>query len=47
MKATFFSSITNPATRFMYSAIYAGVAIAGSFSAMGGALNRGAAGPAF
>ena len=25
MKATFFSSITNPATRFMYSAIYAGV----------------------
>ena len=41
MKATFFSSITNPATRFMYSAIYAGVAIAGSFSAMGGALTVG------
>ena len=41
LKATFFSSITNPATRFMYAAIYAGVAIAGSFSAMGGALSVG------
>ena len=41
LKATFFSSITNPSTRFMYSAIYAGVAIAGSFSAMGGALTVG------
>ena len=29
LRATFFSSITNPATRFMYSGIYAGVAIAG------------------
>ena len=28
LRATFFSSITNPATRFMYSGIYAGVAIA-------------------
>ncbi len=34
LKATFFSSITNPATRFMYSAIYAGVAIAGCFSVL-------------
>ena len=41
LKATFFSSITNPATRFMYSAIYAGVAIAGSFAAIGGALSVG------
>ena len=31
LKATFFSSITNPATRFMYSCIYAGVTIAGCF----------------
>ena len=41
LKATFFSSITNPATRFMYSAIYAGVAIAGCFSVMGGMLTVG------
>ncbi len=25
LRATFFSSITNPATRFMYSGIYAGL----------------------
>ena len=41
LKATFFSSITNPATRFMYSAIYAGVAIAGGFSAIAGAVTVG------
>lgn len=41
LKATFFSSITNPATRFMYSSIYAGVAIAGCFSVMGGMLTVG------
>lgn len=41
LKATFFSSITNPATRFMYSAIYAGVAIAGCFSVMEGMLTVG------
>ena len=41
LKATFFSSITNPATRFMYSAIYAGVAIAGCFSAISGGLSVG------
>lgn len=41
LKATFFSSITNPATRFMYSAIYAGVAIAGGLSAIGGAITVG------
>ena len=41
LKATFFSSITNPATRFMYSAIYAGVAIAGCFSVIGGMLAVG------
>ncbi|QDW74658.1 ABC transporter ATP-binding protein [Lachnospiraceae bacterium KGMB03038] len=41
LKATFFSSITNPTTRFMYSAIYAGVAIVGSFAAISGALTVG------
>lgn len=32
LKATFYSSITNPATRLMYSSIYAGMAIAGSLA---------------
>ena len=41
LKATFFSSITNPATRFMYSAIYAGVAIAGGLSTMAGNITIG------
>ena len=41
LRATFFSSITNPATRFMYSAIYAGVAIAGCFAVIGGMLSVG------
>ena len=41
LKATFFSSITNPATRFMYAAIYAGVAIAGGFFTMAGNITVG------
>ena len=41
LKATFFSSITNPATRFMYAAIYAGVAIAGGLSATAGHITIG------
>ena len=41
MRATFFSSITNPATRFMYSVIYAGVAIAGCFAVVRGMLTVG------
>ena len=41
LKATFFSSITNPATRFMYSAIYAGVAIAGGFVTIAGNITVG------
>ena len=41
LKATFFSSITNPAARFMYAAIYAGVTIAGCFSVISGALTIG------
>lgn len=41
LKATFFSSITNPATRFMYSAIYAGVTIAGCFGVISHMLTVG------
>ena len=41
LKATFFSSLTNPTTRLMYSAIYAGVAIAGCFTVIGGGLTIG------
>ncbi len=41
LKATFYSSITNPTTRFMYAAIYAGVAIVGSFAAISGSLTVG------
>lgn len=40
-KATFFSSLTNPATRLMYAAIYAGVAIAGCFTVIGAGLTIG------
>ena len=41
LKATFFSSITNPSTRFMYSCIYAGVTIAGCFGVIQGMLTVG------
>ncbi len=41
LKATFFSSTTNPTTRFMYAAIYAGVSIAGGLSAIAGAITVG------
>lgn len=41
LRATFFSSITNPATRFMYSGIYAGVAIAGCMSVIRGNISVG------
>lgn len=41
MRATLFSSITNPATRFMYSGIYAGVAIAGCISVIMGRISVG------
>ena len=41
LRATFFSSITNPATRFMYSGIYAGVAIAGCMSVIRGSISVG------
>ena len=41
IRALFFSSITNPATRFMYSGIYAGVAIAGCMSVIRGSISVG------
>ena len=39
LKATFFSSITNPATRFVNSLVYASVGIAGAFAAISGYLS--------
>ena len=41
LKATFFSSITNPATRFVNSLVYAAVGIAGAFAAIKGLLSVG------
>ncbi len=41
LQATFFSSLTNPSTRFVNSLVYTGVGLAGAFSAMRGALTVG------
>lgn len=41
LKAIFFSSITNPATRFVNSLVYAGVGIAGAIAAIHGAMTVG------
>ncbi|MGN0405462.1 MAG: ABC transporter ATP-binding protein, partial [Bariatricus sp.] len=41
LKATFFSSITNPATRFVNSLVYTGVGITGAFAVLNGALTVG------
>ncbi len=41
MKATFFSSITNPSTRFVSSLVYTSVGIVGAFSVIGGRLSVG------
>ncbi len=41
LKATFFSSITNPATRFVNSLVYAGVGIFGAFFAIRGGISVG------
>ena len=41
MKATFFSSITNPSTRFVNSLVYTSVGIVGAFSVIGGRLSVG------
>lgn len=41
VKAIFFSSITNPATRFVNNVVYAGVAIVGAVTAMRGIISVG------
>lgn len=41
LKAIFFSSITNPSTRFVNSLVYTGVCIAGAFSVIGGKISVG------
>ena len=41
LKATFFSSITNPSTRFVNSLVYTGVGIAGAFAVINGSLTVG------
>lgn len=41
VKAIFFSSITNPATRFVNGLVYAGVGIAGALSVLGGGITVG------
>lgn len=41
LKAIFFSSITNPATRFVNSIVYAGVAVGGAVSAINGGITVG------
>ena len=41
LKAIFFSSITNPATRFLNSIVYAGVAVGGAVSAINGGITVG------
>lgn len=41
LRAILFSSITNPSTRFVNSLVYAAVAVAGAFSAIGGGITVG------
>ncbi len=41
LQATFFSSLTNPSTRFVNSLVYTGVGLAGAFAAMHGRLTVG------
>ncbi len=41
LKAIFFSSITNPATRFVNSLVYAGVGVFGAFAAIKGGISVG------
>lgn len=41
LRATFFSSITNPATRFVNSLVYTGVCITGAFAVLQGYLSVG------
>ncbi len=42
LKATFFSSLTNPGTRFVNSLVYAGVALVGGLLTAGGSITVGA-----
>ena len=41
LKAVFFSSLTNPATRFVNALVYAAVALTGALSVLGGTLSVG------
>ncbi len=41
MDATFFSSLTNPATRFVNAVIYAGICVGGAFLSVGGGMTVG------
>ena len=41
LRAVFYSSLTNPTTRFVNSMVYAGVALAGALSAVGGGISIG------
>lgn len=41
LRATFFSSITNPSTRFVNSLVYTGVGLTGAFAAVRGAMTVG------
>ena len=41
LRAVFFSSITNPATRFVNSLVYTGVGLTGAFAVLRGAMTVG------
>ncbi|WP_035766233.1 ABC transporter ATP-binding protein [Butyrivibrio sp. NC2002] len=41
LKATFFSSLTNPSTRFINNIVYAAVALVGAFVSIGGVMSVG------
>ena len=41
LKAIFYSSLTNPSTRFVYALVYAGVALVGALMAIGGRITPG------
>ena len=41
LRATFFSSLTNPGTRFVNNMVYAAVALAGAFAAINGTITAG------
>lgn len=43
LRAIFFSSITNPATRFVNSLVYTGVGLTGAFAAVRGVMTVGTA----